>query len=59
MNRKRDLKAYRRNIRNACAALGNRIPDGYVTQIAPNGDFIVVSRDAIVGRLAPYEPFFY
>ena len=58
MHRKRDLKAYRRNIRNACAALGSRIPDGYTTQIAPNGDFIVVSRNAIVGRLAQYEPFF-
>lgn len=53
MNRKKDLIAYRRNIRDACAALGNRIPNGYTTQIAPNGDFIVVSRDAIVGRLAP------
>jgi hypothetical protein len=58
MRRKMNLKAYRRNIRNACAALGNRIPDGYATQVAPNGDFIVVSRDAIVGRLAQYEPFF-
>ena len=55
MNRKRDLKAYRRNIRNACEALGNRIPNGYVTQIAPNGDFIVISCDAIVGRLAPAD----
>ncbi len=53
MSGKRDLIAYRRNIRDACTALGNRIPNGYGTHIAPNGDFIVVSRGAIVGRLAP------
>lgn len=53
MSGKRDLIAYRRNIRDACAALGNRIPNGYRTQTAPNGDFIVISRDAIVGRLTP------
>ena len=47
------LPAYRRNVRKACAALGNRIPQGYHTAKAENGDFIVYGAGArIVGRLA-------
>ena len=54
------LPAYRRNIRNACAALGNRkLPNGYTTATATNGDFIVYSGGHIVGRLEreKVEPF--
>lgn len=46
------LPAYRRNIRKACEALGNRIPNGYHTALAENGDFVVYSFDKIVGRLS-------
>ena len=47
------LAPYRRNIRKACAASGNRVPQGYSTAIANNGDFIVYSAGMrIVGRLA-------
>ena len=47
-----NLKAYRRNIRKACANLGNRIPNGYSTAVADNGDFVVSSAHAVVGRIA-------
>lgn len=52
MARKFNHPAYRRNIRKACDALGNRIPNGYHTSIATNGDFVVSSNQTIVGRLA-------
>lgn len=48
---KMDMKAYRRNIKAACKREGNRIPNGYHTRIADNGDFIVASAYNIVGRL--------
>lgn len=54
------LPAYRRNIRKACAACGNRVPNGYSTAIATNGDFVVYSASmGIVGCLAAgtYETF--
>ena len=53
------IQAYRRNIRNACKAEGNRVPQGYTTAIATNGDFVVYSNTAIVGRLkaGEFEPF--
>lgn len=54
------MAAYRRNIRKACAAMGNRIPNGYSTAVAPNGDFIVYSASmGIIGRLSAgsFEPF--
>ena len=54
------IPAYRRNVRKACAACGNRVPNGYSTAIASNGDFIVYSAAmGIVGRLAAgsYEAF--
>lgn len=52
------LPAYRRNIKKACAALGNRVPQGYSTSIASNGDFVVYSgRMEIVGRLKEFEEF--
>lgn len=58
MRKKMDMRVYRRNIKAACAALGNRIPNGYSTSIATNGDFIVYSSGMnIVGRLDKWEPF--
>lgn len=53
------LPAYRRNTRKACAALNNRVPVGYTTAIASNGDFVVYSCGRIVGRLTPgnFEKF--
>lgn len=52
------LPAYRRNIRKACNALGNRVPNGYSTAIATNGDFIVYNGSmGIVGRLSNYEEY--
>lgn len=57
MKSKMDMKAYRQNIRKACAAMGNRIPNGYSTRIAPNGDFIVDRNGTIFGRLTDYAPF--
>lgn len=54
------ISAYRRNVRKACDACGNRVPNGYSTAIADNGDFIVYSATmGIVGRLAAgsYETF--
>lgn len=53
------IPAYRRNVRKACEALGNRIPQGYHTALAPNGDFIVYSGGSIIGRLPSgnYETF--
>lgn len=46
------LPAYRRNIRKACASLGNRIPQAYRTATAENGDFIVYGAGGhIIGRL--------
>ncbi len=54
------LPAYRRNVRKACAALGNRVPQGYHTALADNGDFVVYSAGSnIIGRLASgqYETF--
>lgn len=58
MAKKMDMKAYRRNIKAACAALANRIPNGYSTSIANNGDFVVYSASMdIVGRLSNWEKF--
>lgn len=52
-NRRFNQAAYRRNIRKACAAMGNRIPQGYQTSSAENGDFVVYSTSmGIVGRLS-------
>lgn len=58
--RKFIIKAYQRNIRAACAAMGKRVPQGYTTAIATNGDFVVYdSGMRIIGRLAPgsFQPF--
>ena len=54
MSRKFNHAAYRRNVRKACAALGHRVPQGYTTSVAANGDFVVYTngQSAIVGRLA-------
>lgn len=53
-----NIPAYRRNIKNACKALGNRVPNGYSTSIASNGDFIVYSGGMhVVGRLSEFEEF--
>lgn len=58
MKRKIIIPAYRRNVRKACAALGNRVPNGYSTSIATNGDFVVYSVGmSIVGRLTDFEEF--
>lgn len=53
MSRKFNHAAYRRNVRKACAALGHRVPQGYSTAVATNGDFVVYTngQSAIVGRL--------
>ena len=53
MSRKFNHAAYRRNVRKACAALGHRVPQGYSTAVANNGDFVVYTGglSAIVGRL--------
>lgn len=56
-----NMPAYRRNVRKACAALGNRVPQGYTTCNAENGDFIVHSAHGVViGRLTVgnFEPFY-
>ena len=55
--RRIDMKAYRRNIKAACAAMGRSVPNGYTTDIAPNGDFIVRSNGEIFGRLTQWEKF--
>lgn len=58
--RKLIIKAYQRNIRAACKAMGNRVPQGYTTAIATNGDFVVYdSGMRIIGRLVAgsFEPF--
>lgn len=58
--RKLIIKAYQRNIRAACAAVGKRVPQGYTTAIATNGDFVVYdSGMRIIGRLVAgsFEPF--
>lgn len=48
-----NMKAYRRNVKNACAACGSRVPNDYHTAIATNGDFVVYSNTTIAGRLRP------
>ncbi len=60
MAKKMIFAAYRRNVHNACKVMGNRVPNGYTTNIAPNGDFIVRSAYEIVGRIpaGEYEVFF-
>ena len=60
MRTKLILPAYRRNVKKACANLGNRVPNGYSTAIATNGDFVVYSGNmGIVGRIeaGKFEPF--
>lgn len=54
--KKLNLKAYRRNVKSACKNTGHRIPNGYTTDFAPNGDFIVRNYSMnVVGRLPPEE----
>lgn len=54
------MAAYKRNVKAACAAIGNPVPRDYTTAMAPRGDFVVYSIHMEVrGRLPAdqIEPF--
>lgn len=60
MSAKLDSKAYKANVKAACAALSRKVPKDFTTTIATNGDFIVYDTGTrIVGRLQPgdIKPF--